>query len=78
MEVPVYVYVSVRVGPCLLPLCPLSSSRLPLFPSEENGSIPGVGVEKLLEIGKLDRLKCGPLFWVDSAESHPRIGKGDN
>ena len=37
-------------------------------------AIPGVGVDKLVETGKLDHLKDGPLFWVDSADSHPCMG----
>ena len=43
--------------------------------SEESSAIPGVGVEKLVEVGKLDFLKNGPLFWVDSADSQPCMGK---
>ena len=43
--------------------------------SEENSSIQGVGVEKLLEVGKLEKLKGGPLFWVDSADSQPCMGQ---
>ena len=42
--------------------------------SEESSAIPGVGVEKLVEVGKLDFLKNGPLFWVDSADSQPCMG----
>ena len=42
--------------------------------NEEISNIKGVGMEKLVEVGKLDKLKGGPLFWVDSADSHPRIG----
>ena len=38
-------------------------------------AIPGVGVDKLVEVGKLEHLKNGPVFWVDSADSNPRIGK---
>ena len=37
-------------------------------------AIPGVGVDKLVETGKLDHLKGGPLFWVDSADSNPCMG----
>ena len=37
-------------------------------------AIPGVGVDKLVETGKLDHLKGGPVFWVDSADSHPCMG----
>ena len=56
---------------------PLPPSLPPCLPppSEENSSIAGVGVEKLLEQGKLDKLKNGPLFWVDSADSHPCMGQ---
>ena len=32
-------------------------------------------MEKLLEVGKLDKLKDGPLYWVDSSDSHPCIGE---
>ena len=42
--------------------------------NEEINHVKGVGIEKLYEIGKLDKLKGGPLYWVDSADSHPRIG----
>ena len=42
-----------------------------LLCSEESSAVPGVGVEKLAETGKLDFLKDGPLFWVDSADSQP-------
>ena len=42
--------------------------------SEESTAIPGVGVDKLMEVGKLDELKNGPIFWVDSADSHPCMG----
>ena len=43
--------------------------------SEESLAIPDVGIDKLVEIGKLEGLKNGPIFWVDSADGHPRIGK---
>jgi acetylornithine deacetylase len=41
---------------------------------EENGVIPNVGVDMLLKNGKLDRLKDGPIYWVDSADIDPCIG----
>ena len=34
-------------------------------------------MDKLLEVGKLDKLKNGPLFWVDSADSNPCMGEGE-
>ena len=42
--------------------------------SEENSTIPDVGVEMLLKDGKLDHLKDGPVSWVDSADVHPCLG----
>ena len=54
----------------------VNSAFLLLFYSEESSAIPGVGVEKLVETGKLEFLKDGPLFWVDSADSQPCMGEG--
>lgn len=42
--------------------------------SEEAASVEGVGVEGLVDAGRLDFLKGGPIFWVDSADSEPCIG----
>ena len=48
-----------------------------LVSSEESSAVPGVGVEKLVETKRLDFLKDGPLFWVDSADSQPCMGETD-
>lgn len=45
-----------------------------LIASEENSSIPEVGVDMLMKNGHLDDIKRGPVFWVDSADSQPCIG----
>ncbi|KAL7998734.1 putative peptidase M20, bacterial exopeptidase dimerization domain-containing protein [Plasmopara halstedii] len=45
-----------------------------LIASEENGEIEGVGVETLMESGKLDFIKNGPVFWIDCSDSQPCIG----
>ena len=42
--------------------------------SEENTSIPDIGVDMLLKDGKLDNLKNGPLYWVDTSDSQPCLG----
>ena len=42
--------------------------------SEESTKIPGVGIDMLLKDGKLDHLKDGPVYWVDSADVHPCLG----
>ncbi|XP_039167363.1 acetylornithine deacetylase-like [Eucalyptus grandis] len=44
--------------------------------SEENSSIPGVGVDALVKDGLLNKLKDGPLFWIDTADKQPCIGTG--
>ncbi|KAI9916114.1 hypothetical protein PsorP6_018215 [Peronosclerospora sorghi] len=45
-----------------------------LIAAEENSEIPGVGIEKLMESGKLDLIKNGPVIWVDFSDSQPCIG----
>ncbi|KAL6498114.1 hypothetical protein OROGR_028511 [Orobanche gracilis] len=44
--------------------------------SEENSSIPGVGIDALVKDGLLDKIKQGPLFWIDTADKQPCIGTG--
>ncbi|KAG5523883.1 hypothetical protein RHGRI_030769 [Rhododendron griersonianum] len=44
--------------------------------SEENSSITGVGVDALVKDGLLNKLKNGPLFWIDTADKQPCIGTG--
>ena len=43
--------------------------------SEENSTVQGVGVDMLMKDGKLDHLKNGPIYWVDSADVNPCIGE---
>ncbi|XP_038680475.1 acetylornithine deacetylase-like [Tripterygium wilfordii] len=55
----------------------LKSSVVAVFiASEENSSIPGVGIDALVRQGLLDKLKGGPLFWIDTADKQPCIGTG--
>jgi acetylornithine deacetylase len=42
--------------------------------NEENSIFPGIGVDQLAREGYLDHLRNGPLFWIDSADTHPCIG----
>ncbi|KAK1326526.1 hypothetical protein QJS10_CPA01g02911 [Acorus calamus] len=44
--------------------------------NEENSSVAGVGVDALVKDGLLDKLKHGPLFWIDTADKQPCIGTG--
>ncbi|TMW55677.1 hypothetical protein Poli38472_010559 [Pythium oligandrum] len=45
-----------------------------LIASEENNEILGVGVETLMESGKIDFIKNGPVIWIDCSDSQPCIG----
>ncbi|XP_008786311.1 acetylornithine deacetylase [Phoenix dactylifera] len=44
--------------------------------NEENSSVLGIGVDALVKDGLLDKLKAGPLFWIDTADKQPCIGTG--
>ncbi|XP_057520614.1 acetylornithine deacetylase [Amaranthus tricolor] len=44
--------------------------------NEENSAITGIGVDALGKDGLLDKLKGGPLFWIDTADKQPCIGTG--
>ena len=45
-----------------------------LICNEENGVVEGISVERLMETGRLDAIKSGPVYWIDVAESQPCIG----
>ena len=45
-----------------------------LIANEENGVVKDIGVDKLMQSGKIDHLKSGPVIWVDCADMHPCIG----
>jgi acetylornithine deacetylase len=45
-----------------------------LIANEENGTVEGIGVDKLMETGKMDHIKAGPVIWVDCADSQPCLG----
>lgn len=47
-----------------------------LIANEENSSVLGIGVDALVKDGLIDKLKAGPLFWIDTADKQPCIGTG--
>jgi acetylornithine deacetylase len=47
-----------------------------IIANEELSSVGGIGIGKLVKEGKLDHLKNGPLYWLDSADFGPTIGTG--
>ena len=54
---------------------PLKTSVVVVFiANEEFSGFPGVGVDQLVKDGYMLHLLPGPLFWIDSADTHPCIG----
>lgn len=52
----------------------LKRSIVVVFIAAEEGGEKNVGVDKVLEKGKLEEAKNGPVYWVDSADSNPCCG----
>lgn len=42
--------------------------------NEENSSLSGIGIDELEKHGELEKLKTGPVYWVDSADFGPTLG----
>ncbi|KAI5439545.1 acetylornithine deacetylase isoform X1 [Lathyrus oleraceus] len=42
--------------------------------NEESGVVTGVGIDALVQHGLLNKLKEGPMFWIDSSDKQPCIG----
>jgi acetylornithine deacetylase len=47
-----------------------------IIANEELSNTHGVGINRLVKDGKLDHLKNGPVYWLDSADFGPTIGTG--
>jgi acetylornithine deacetylase len=47
-----------------------------IIANEEMSNTHGIGIGKLVKDGKLEHLKDGPLYWIDSANFGPTIGTG--
>lgn len=52
----------------------LKQTIVVLFIAGEEGGETGVGVDKVVESGKLEDIKNGPVYWVDCADSEPCLG----
>jgi|EP00927_Polykrikos_kofoidii_P066415 acetylornithine deacetylase len=52
----------------------LKQNVVVVFIAAEEGGESGVGVDRVLEAGKLEEARNGPLFWVDAADSQPCCG----
>lgn len=36
--------------------------------------MPGIGIDRLLDEGKLEKMKNGPVYWVDTSDRNPCMG----
>ena len=52
----------------------LKRSVVALFIAGEEGGETGVGVDMVVKSGKMDEMKTGTAFWIDSADSQPCTG----
>ena len=52
----------------------LSRSVVALFIAGEEGGESGVGVDMVVKSGKIDELRNGTVYWIDSADSQPCTG----
>lgn len=55
---------------------PRRTLHIVMIANEEERSVPGIGLEYVAEVGALEPLKAGPLFWLDSADFGPTLGTG--
>lgn len=46
-----------------------------LFIADEENGAGNCGVERVAEMGKMEFMKNGPVYWLDCADSQPCIGK---
>ena len=55
---------------------PVCTTHVVMIANEEERTIPGIGLEYLGDIGVLEPLKSGPVYWLDSADFGPTLGTG--
>jgi acetylornithine deacetylase/succinyl-diaminopimelate desuccinylase-like protein len=57
-------------------LRPRRTLKVVLISNEEEAPVPEIGLDYVVSQGRLDDLKGGPLYWLDSADFGPTIGTG--
>jgi acetylornithine deacetylase/succinyl-diaminopimelate desuccinylase-like protein len=57
-------------------LRPRSTLTVVLIANEEEQPRPEIGLDYVVGAGKMDSLRDGPIYWLDSAEFGPTIGTG--
>lgn len=55
---------------------PRRTIHVVMIANEEESSIPGIGLDYVASLGRLEPLAKGPIFWLDSADFGPTLGTG--
>src|SRR5690606_31116262 len=55
---------------------PKSTLKVVFIANEEEAPLPHIGLDYVVAQGKLDDLKSGPIYWLDSADFGPTVGTG--
>ncbi len=53
---------------------PASTLKVVLIANEEDSPLPEIGLDYVVGAGKMDSLRDGPIYWLDSADFGPTIG----
>jgi acetylornithine deacetylase/succinyl-diaminopimelate desuccinylase-like protein len=53
---------------------PTKTLTVVMIANEEDQAIPEIGLDYVVRAGKMDSLKGGPVYWLDSADFGPTIG----
>jgi acetylornithine deacetylase len=57
-------------------IVPRRTLHVVMISNEEESSIAGIGLDYVAELGRLEALAKGPVFWLDSADFGPTLGTG--
>ena len=57
-------------------LRPRRTLKVVLIANEEEAPVSEIGLDYVVEQGRLEALKQGPIFWLDSADFGPTVGTG--
>ena len=55
---------------------PKRTVKVVLIANEEDAPIPELGLDYVVSSGRMDDLKDGPIYWLDSADFGPTVGTG--
>jgi acetylornithine deacetylase len=57
-------------------LRPRRTLKVVLIANEEEAPVPEIGLDYVVEKGRIDELRQGPIYWLDSADFGPTVGTG--